>query len=68
MKTLKLKGELDSELKAIGLKADDTVHAEADRLGKTGAMYFTKMYQGYKYECVVWPQNYEILKEEDFGL
>ena len=68
MKTLKLKGELDSELKAIGLKSGDTVHAEADRVGKTGAMYFTKMYHGYKYEGVVWPQNYEILKEEDSGL
>jgi len=63
MKTLKLKGELDSELKAIGLKAGDTVHAEADRVGKTGAMYFTKMYRGTKYECVVWPQNYVMLSQ-----
>jgi hypothetical protein len=58
---IRLKGELDWELTRIGLKVDEEVEATPDRVGKTGAMYFDIYYRGWKYECVVWPENYELI-------
>lgn len=58
---IKLKGELDSELIALGCKPDDIIHATPDPVGKTGAMYFTTLKNGDSYDCVVWPDNYAIV-------
>jgi len=61
MYEIKLTGELDWELTRIGFKPGDIVHATINADG-TGAMYFDKMYCGTTYQCVVWADNYEILK------
>ena len=60
---IKLKGDLDQELTAIGLKAGDEITAYPDNVGKAGAMYFIKMYRGFTHDCVVWPENYEIIRK-----
>jgi len=57
---IKLKGDLDSELIAIGFKAGDIIEATADPVSKVGAMNFDRYHHGTKYNCVVWPANYEI--------
>lgn len=64
MKTIKLKGQLDSELLSIGLKEGDIVHADPDTFGKKGAMYFNKLHNGFTHSCVVWPDNYVILNQK----
>jgi hypothetical protein len=58
---IELKGELISELTSLGIKSGDVVEATPDRMGKTGAMYFEKHYYGSRYDCVVWPDNYDVI-------
>jgi len=57
---IKLKGDLDSELIAIGLKPGDIVEANPTKGSNPSAMYFDRFYRGTQYNCVVWPANYEI--------
>lgn len=55
-----LRGELDFDLTRLGLRPEMEVCAEADLVGKTGAMYFTVHRSGFSIECVVWPENYRV--------
>ncbi len=61
---IKLKGNLDFDLKKIGLKSGDEVFATPVFNSKVGAMYFQSVYNGFSCNCVVWPENYDILSEE----
>lgn len=59
---IKLIGDLDSELISVGLKEGDIVNAETSPGSKSGQMYFTKYRSDVHQECVVWPENYEIVE------
>lgn len=63
---IKLTGELDTELTRIGLKPGDVVTPESS-CKKTGAMYFFKLHIGFSNTCVVWPENYEIINEDNIS-
>lgn len=59
---IKLKGYLDPELTRIGLKPGDIIrNAKADTTGTSGAVYFDHYYT-IDNQCVVWPENYDIIK------
>lgn len=60
---IKLKGNLDYELTRIGLAEGDEIEATPDRVGKTGAVYFQKYHRGTKYDCVAWPDNYDVINK-----
>jgi len=60
---IRLKGNLDWELTRIGLAEGDEIDNIPDKVGKTGAVYFDKYYRSYKYECVVWPENYDVINK-----
>lgn len=62
---IKLKGTLDPELRAIGLNSDDLVKsATMDPISHVGAVHFSRQFNGHHYDCVVWPENYEIIKAD----
>jgi hypothetical protein len=62
---IQLKGNLDPELTRIGLKPGDKINgASRDTFGKTGAVYFDRIYGGVYCTCVVWPENYDVIKED----
>ncbi len=62
--TIKLIGTLHPELTSLGLKPGDEIHATPDQVGKAGAMYFQVNHRsGITQNCVVWPDNYEIVKK-----
>ena len=50
------------ELQKAGMKPGDIVEATPGS-ELTGSMYFTCKTGNRKFECVVWPENYEIIKE-----
>lgn len=58
---IKLKGQLDPELTAIGLQPGDEITAQPDPMSKVGGMHFTAYYRMQQYNCSVWPENYEII-------
>lgn len=58
---IRLKGTLDLDLTKLGLKTGDEVIASPDKLSKVGALNFVKMHNGFSVDCVVWPENYDIL-------
>ena len=58
---VKLKGELDFELQKLGLKEGDIIDVVPQVGSKVGAMNFTRYYNGFRMECVVWPVNYDIV-------
>jgi hypothetical protein len=57
---IKLKGQIDLDLLRIEFKPGDVVDAEPDMVGTTGAMYFMRIFKGTMYDCVVWPENYDM--------
>jgi hypothetical protein len=58
---IKLKESIDAELIAIGCKPGDEVKVESF-LPKTGAAYFTKRGLAVPQNCVVWPEDYEVIE------
>jgi hypothetical protein len=60
MATIKLIGELDFDLTKIGLRAGDIIR-NATYSKSNGAMNFDYHYV-INNECVVYPENYEIIK------
>ena len=53
------------ELQRAGLKPGDEVEAEHGAGSETtGAMYFTVNNGTRKFECVVWPDNYERVEKK----
>lgn len=58
---IKLKESIDDELKVIGCKPGDEVKVESF-LPKTGAAYFTKHRNDVNQNCVVWPEDYEVIE------
>lgn len=54
------------ELQRAGLKAGDEVDAcPGQGSDKTGSLYFEVTNGNRKFECVVWPDNYEKVKKAD---
>jgi hypothetical protein len=57
---IKLKESINSELIAVGLRPG--MEIESDDVNKTTcAVQFTQWYNGYSYDCVVWPEDYEVV-------
>ncbi|WP_419032168.1 hypothetical protein [Dysgonomonas gadei] len=61
---IKLKGTLDWELTRLGLEPGDVIADHTAPGKENGAIYFDQYYNGFKQTCVVWPDNYEIIKNE----
>ena len=60
---IKLKDSIISELTAVGLRPG--MEIESNDVSKiTGAVQFTKWHNGSSYDCVVWPEDYEVVTEE----
>jgi hypothetical protein len=60
---VKLKDSIISELTALGLRPGDVI--ESNDINKTtGAVQFTKWHNASSYNCVVWPEDYEIIEDE----
>ena len=60
---IKLKDSIISELTAVGLCPG--MEIESNDVNKTtGAIQFTKWHNGSSYDCVVWPEDYEVVTEE----
>jgi len=60
---VKLKDSIISELTCIGLRPGMVV--SGTHVNKTtGAVDFTHYYNSGKYDCVVWPEDYEIVENE----
>ncbi len=56
------------ELLRAGVKPGDIIDANPGQGSeKTGALYFEVKNGTRNFECVVWPENYEIVKESDDG-
>ena len=52
------------ELQRAGIKPGDEVEANPGQgSDKNGSLYFEVKNGNRKFECVVWPDNYEIIKE-----
>jgi hypothetical protein len=60
MAIIKLKGKLDLELTRLRLKAGDIIR-NATHSKSNEAMYFN-VHHVINNECVVYPQNYEIIE------
>ena len=61
---IKLKGYLDLDLTRIGIRPGDIIrNAKADNVGTAGAVYFDH-FSYILNECVVWPDNYDIIKSD----
>ncbi len=58
---IKLKESIHDELIVIGCKPGDEIKVEAIS-GKTGAVYFTKYREVTEHKCVVYPEDYEVIK------
>lgn len=60
---IRLKESIISELTALGLRPG--MEIESSDVNKiTGAVQFTTWHNGSSYDCVVWPEDYEIVAEE----
>jgi len=58
---IKLIGDLGYELTTFGIKSGDIVDAVSSEGSKCGQMYFNMHIQGSTQQCVVWPENYELI-------
>jgi hypothetical protein len=58
---IKLKESINDELIAVGCKPGDEIKVEAIS-GKTGAVYFTKYRNDVNQQCVVYPEDYEVIE------
>jgi hypothetical protein len=61
---IKLKESINSELIAVGLRPGDEISSN-DVNKITGAVHFTYYRNSSSYDCVVWPEDYEIVEEEE---
>jgi hypothetical protein len=60
---IKLKGDIDFDLIRIGLKTGDIIkNASLDSVSMMGSVNFTRQYKGMHYDCVVWPEDYDVLE------
>lgn len=60
---IKLKDSIISELTCLGIKPGDIV--KSTHLNKiTGAVDFTHHYNSGTYDCVVWPEDYEVVEDD----
>lgn len=60
---IKLKDNLDFDLTRIGLKPGDIIrNAYLDSVSLMGAVNFTRQYNGMHFDCVVWPEDYDVIK------
>ena len=59
---IKLKDSIISELTCIGLKPGMIISGD-DVNKTTGAVHFTHHYKSSSHNCVVWPEDYEIVEE-----
>jgi hypothetical protein len=60
---IKLKDSIISELTCLGLRPGMVV--SSTQVNKTtGAVDFTHYYNSAPYDCVVWPEDYEIVEDE----
>ncbi len=61
---IKFKESINSELKCIGLRPG--MFTSVDSVNETtGAAYFKHWHNGTVHNCVVWPDDYELVKEEE---
>ena len=61
---IKFKESINSELTCIGLRPG--MFTSVDSINNaTGAAYFKHWHNGTVHNCVVWPQDYELVKEEE---
>jgi hypothetical protein len=60
---VKLKDSINSELLAVGLRPGTEISSN-DLNKTTGALQFTTWHHGSSYDCVVWPEDYEIVEEK----
>ncbi|MBK6285830.1 MAG: hypothetical protein IPF54_26950 [Draconibacterium sp.] len=58
-----LKDSINSELKAVRLRPGAEISSN-DVNKITGAVQFTLWRNGFSYDCVVWPEDYEIVTDE----
>lgn len=58
---IKLIGDLDFDLTRIGLKDGSIVDAFPSTGSKSGQLYFKVYRSDVDQDCVVWPENYEIV-------
>ncbi len=68
MKKIRLKGNLNPELKRLGLKPGNIVLADPCAESEFGAMRFEVSFT-IRQHCMVWPENYDELsmKAEEKG-
>ena len=61
---VRLKDSIISELTCLGLRPGMVV--KSTQVNKTtGAVDFTHYFNSSPYDCVVWPEDYEIVEEEE---
>jgi len=60
MYKIKITGELNPELRNLGISSGDVVQAHFQNTNQ--AMYFQTVYYGNIQQCVVYPDNYEIVE------
>lgn len=58
-----LKGRLDWDLQKIGLKAGDKINTHTTPRKISGAIFFDASHNGFKCECVVYPDNYDLVEK-----
>lgn len=61
---IKLTGVLDWDLTRLGLEAGDVIKNHTQPKKENGAIYFDSYYNGFTQNCVVYPENYEIIDND----
>ena len=60
--SIKLKGNLEFDLVAIGLEPGMIIDEDPDKNSTSGVVHFDVRFKGYTYNCSVWPENYDLRK------
>ena len=60
---IKLKDSIISELTCLGLRPGMVVSGKISSK-TTGSFDFTHYYNGFRNDCVVWPEDYEVVEED----
>ena len=60
---IKLKDSINSELIAVGLRPGDEISSN-DVNKTTGAVQFTRWHNSSSFDCVVWPEDYEVIQKD----
>jgi hypothetical protein len=61
---IRLKGEIDPELTALGLKAGDEIEVTKDPQSKVGCCHFTRYRNQRDFACSIWPENYDVINNK----